>query len=343
MASSNRVDYIEKVCTLQYDELLKENESALNEYADFCSTRQILSIFNFDNKRLHLFGSSMSTKQAEKRFFDLQNEILINNIKQRKIDDVLWWYETWDSTWQQYNLNISSDIEHHYKTNVSSILILNELGERVKIDFQKLEELYGTRIKRIRRSKVDPLQPIHWKLTPMNIERILLEHDSNEYNWVQENFDKKMKGHYATLTSIERIQNMRLFKQFLILHEEYLHKYGQVNDGTMHYLYHGCPESAAKKIIERGFNRSYCGINGCVYGRGVYFSRDASYSDKYAKVNEKNEKRMLYSRVLLGRSMIGNSTMYEPEDGYDTTTNGTHIFVCYYDSQCYPEYLLTYV
>ncbi|CAF4205315.1 unnamed protein product, partial [Rotaria magnacalcarata] len=79
---------------------------------------------------------------------------------------------------------------------------------------------------------------------------------------------------------------MRLFKQFLILHEEYLHKYGQVNDGTMHYLYHGCPESAAKKIIERGFNRSYCGINGCVYGRGVYFSRDASYSDKYAKVNE---------------------------------------------------------
>ncbi|CAF5228872.1 unnamed protein product, partial [Rotaria magnacalcarata] len=82
-------------------------------------------------------------------------------------------------------------------TNVSSILILNELGERVKIDFQKLEELYGTRIKRIRRSKVDPLQPIHWKLTPMNIERILLEHDSNEYNWVQENFDKKMKGHYV--------------------------------------------------------------------------------------------------------------------------------------------------
>ncbi|CAF3803971.1 unnamed protein product [Rotaria socialis] len=222
-------------------------------------------------------------------------------------------------------------------------MILNELGERVKIDFQKLEELYGTRIKRIRRSKVDPLQPIHWKLTPMSIERILLEHDSHEYNWVQENFDRKMKGHYAKLTSIERIQNMRLFKQFLILHEEYLHKYGQANNGTMHYLYHGCPESAAKKIIERGFNRSYCGVNGCVYGRGVYFSSDASYSDKYAKGNEKNEKHMFYSRVLLGRSMIGNSTMYEPEDGYDTTTSGTHIFVCYYDSQCYPEYLLTYV
>ncbi|CAF1523681.1 unnamed protein product, partial [Rotaria sordida] len=28
--------------------------------------------------------------------------------------------------------------------------------------------------------------------------------------------------------------------------------------------------------------------------------------------------------------------------GYDTTTDGTHIFVCYYDSQCYPEYLITY-
>jgi hypothetical protein len=30
----------------------------------------------------------------------------------------------------------------------------------------------------------------------------------------------------------------------------------------MRLLYHGCPESASKKIIERGFNRSYGGING---------------------------------------------------------------------------------
>ncbi|CAF0777148.1 unnamed protein product [Rotaria sp. Silwood1] len=334
-------DYIEKICILQYDILLKDNQSALNEYIDFCSTRQILSIFDFNNNQLHLFGSSISTKEAEKRFFDLQNELLIENIKARKIDGILWWYEAWDATWQQYNFNLTSNIEYHYKTNISSVMLLNELGERVKIDFHKLEEIYGTRIKRIRRSKIDEFQPIHWKLTPLNIERCLLDSESNEYVWIKDNFDTKMKGHYTTFITIERIQNTRLFKQFSILHEEYLTKYGKVDNGTMRFLYHGCPQSASTKIIARGFNRSYCGVNGCVYGRGVYFSTDASYSDKYANLNEKKEKRMFYSRVLIGR--IGNSTMCEPEDGYDTTTNGTHIFVCYYDSQCYPEYLLTYM
>jgi len=98
-----------------------------------------------------------------------------------------------------------------------------------------------------------------------------------------------------------------------------LNKYGKTDNGTMRFLYHGCPETASQKIIQRGFNRSYCGVNGkvylllhinlsinikgCVYGRGVYFSADASYSNKYAYSNEKREKHMFYSRVLLGRSM----------------------------------------
>ncbi|CAF4336108.1 unnamed protein product [Rotaria sp. Silwood2] len=310
MQYDNCVDYIEKIYTLQYDVLLKDNQSAVNEYIDFCSNRQILSIFDFNNKQLHLFGSSISTKEAEKRFFDLQNELLIENIKSRKIDGILWWYEAWDATWQQYSVKVTSDIEYHYKTNISSVTLLNELGEQVKIDFRKLEEIYGTRIKRIRRSKIDELQPIYWKLTPLNIERFLLDPESNEYIYIKDNFDTKMKGHYTRFITIERIQNMRLFKQFSILHEEYLTKYGKIDNGTMRFLYHGCPESASTKIIERGFNRSYCGVNGCLYGRGVYFSTDVSFSDKYAKPNEKNEKCIFFSRVLLGR--IGNSTMREP-------------------------------
>jgi hypothetical protein len=47
-------------------------------------------------------------------------------------------------------------------------MIINERGERAKIDFHKLEEIYGTRVKRICRSKIDELQPSYWKLTPLN-------------------------------------------------------------------------------------------------------------------------------------------------------------------------------
>ncbi|CAF3908160.1 unnamed protein product [Rotaria magnacalcarata] len=125
--------------------------------------------------------------------------------------------------------------------------------------------------------------------------------------------------------------------------ECFINKYGNNDDAAIHYLFHGCPESASNQIIERGFNRNYCGINGCCYGRGVYFSKHADYSNRYAKTNGNNEKRMFYSRVLIGRSMIGNSKINQPNDGFDTTTDGNHIFVCYHDSQCYPEYLLTYV
>jgi hypothetical protein len=121
------------------------------------------------------------------------------------------------------------------------------------------------------------------------------------------------------LISIERIQNLRLFKQFCVSHEDFIVRYGKEDNGTMRFLYHGCPESASKRIIDRGFNRSYSGLNGkiytlkyifmnlkflgCLYGRGVYFSANAIYSDKYAIPNDRKEKRMLFSRVLIGRSM----------------------------------------
>ena len=52
--------------------------------------------------------------------------------------------------------------------------------------------------------------------------------------------------------------------------------------------------------------------------------------------------------IFLNSVLVGHSQICEPEgnsqedtlflitfilDGYDTTTDGTHIFVCYYDSQ----------
>jgi hypothetical protein len=64
MAQNNGEDYIEKICAVQYDALLIENQFVLDEYVDFCSTQQILSIFDFNNKQLHLFGRSISIKEA---------------------------------------------------------------------------------------------------------------------------------------------------------------------------------------------------------------------------------------------------------------------------------------
>ena len=44
------------------------------------------------------------------------------------------------------------------------------------------------------------------------------------------------------------------------------------------WLFHGTDEGTVPKITSMGFNRSFCGKNATLYGKGVYFARDASYS-----------------------------------------------------------------
>ncbi len=75
MEQKNGEDYIEKICAVQYDVLLKENQSILDEYVEFCSTRQILSIFDFHNKQLHLFGHSISIKEAGRILYHYYSNI----------------------------------------------------------------------------------------------------------------------------------------------------------------------------------------------------------------------------------------------------------------------------
>ena len=81
---------------------------------------------------------------------------------------------------------------------------------------------------------------------------------------------------------------------------------------------------------------------GTAYGVGVYFSSDAAYSHKYAKANSNGERNMFVARVLIGTTTKGNSSMKTRPVGYDSTTDGNHIFVTYHDAQAYPEYLITY-
>jgi hypothetical protein len=51
---------------------------------------------------------------------------------------------------------------------------------------------------------------------------------------------------------------------------------------------------------------------------------------------------MFVAYVLLGDSIVGNTTMKTPPPGYDSTTDGKHIFVTYRDDQAYAAYLIVY-
>jgi hypothetical protein len=51
---------------------------------------------------------------------------------------------------------------------------------------------------------------------------------------------------------------------------------------------------------------------------------------------------MFLARVLTGKSCVGTPVMKVPPQGFDTTTDGEHIFVIYHDAGAYGEYLITY-
>lgn len=79
-----------------------------------------------------------------------------------------------------------------------------------------------------------------------------------------------------------------------------------------------------------------------MYGGGVYFHEHAKYSHNYAKAESSGERMIFLVRVLIGRTCIGNTSMKVPPEGYDTTTDGSHIFVVYHDAAAYAEYLIIY-
>ena len=81
---------------------------------------------------------------------------------------------------------------------------------------------------------------------------------------------------------------------------------------------------------------------GTLYGRGVYFSSKASYSHGYTRPNSEGERCMFWTQVLVGKSTHGSSAMKISPIGYDTTTDGSHIYVTYSDSQAFGKYLITY-
>ncbi len=89
------------------------------------------------------------------------------------------------------------------------------------------------------------------------------------------------------------------------------------------------------------------------YGRGLYFTKDAFYSVGYAGGSDGDAVRYLYlARVLVGQYCQGNASMIlpppkqssVPETLYESVVDNTSdpsIFVVFYGTQCYPEYLIT--
>ena len=99
-----------------------------------------------------------------------------------------------------------------------------------------------------------------YKSTGFIVEKRQLDPSSNDYKMVLREFMSTMtSSHYSRILRIELIWNERWYKQYRIHKAEF---YQRLKQDTERFLFHGCPEDAANKIIKECFNRSCAGVNG---------------------------------------------------------------------------------
>ena len=158
--------------------------------------------------------------------------------------------------------------------------------------------------------------------------------------------------------SVERVQNVSMWqsyavkRQTILLRESPDNPEGAAGKCEHRALFHGTDQDTVPKIATSGFNRSFCGKNATMFGKGVYFARDASYSSSttYAKPNSKGVQHMFLCRVVVGVYCQGKKDALTPDvrrghQLYDTTVDDTRNptrYVTYHDAQAYPDYLIKF-
>ena len=188
-------------------------------------------------------------------------------------------------------------------------------------------------------------------------ERFTVKPGSDEYGRVSKAFMLTLDRGQFTIHSIERVQNMELWETYapkmssILAHEKDEEARKKM---VRNWLFHGCPSDVVPKIVQQGFNRSFCGANATLYGKGVYFARDASYSTypKYCRPDSEGIQSCFLVRAVVGEFCKANEDDRTPgvRDAdknilYDSTVDNLQnpsIFVLYHDAQTYPEYIVRF-
>ncbi|XP_059528508.1 protein mono-ADP-ribosyltransferase PARP10 [Myotis daubentonii] len=181
-----------------------------------------------------------------------------------------------------------------------------------------------------------------------------LAEDSPEFQEVVQTFYDTLDSAHTRIriVRVERVLHPLLQQQYE-LHRERLEQRCEQRP-VEHVLYHGTSVPAVPEICAYGFNRSFCGRNGTLYGQGVYFAKRASVSvqDRYSPPDAEGHKAVFVARVLTGDYGQGHRQLRAPPlrapgHGllrYDSAVDCLRqpsIFVIFHDTQALPTHLIT--
>ncbi|XP_019749656.1 protein mono-ADP-ribosyltransferase PARP12 isoform X2 [Hippocampus comes] len=191
--------------------------------------------------------------------------------------------------------------------------------------------------------------PPHWdkNALPDTGYKLVPLPKSPEYNRIECLFKATMPQ--SRIHSINRIQNPLLWTSFQ-LHRDQMKKRNGGKPVIEQYLFHGTNDNLIAAICEQNFDWRMSGVHGTTFGKGSYFAKQASYSNRYATVRNGN-KSMFVALVLVGDYIKGSSQYTRPpakpmsltlyDSCVDDEKNPT-VFVIFERQQIYPEYIIHY-
>ena len=138
-------------------------------------------------------------------------------------------------------------------------------------------------------------KPSHWNdvIDPTVVQCHKLKKGSAEFNVVVGAFLSTLRNRKITHIKVERVQNLAMWQSYVVkrqticYRETGLHGIGdeekeeeKVDSFSMrrrkalerferHWLWHGTNAEVKDKILQQGFNRSFCGRNATMYGKGT--------------------------------------------------------------------------
>ncbi|XP_019646077.1 PREDICTED: poly [ADP-ribose] polymerase 14-like isoform X2 [Branchiostoma belcheri] len=311
------------------------------------------------------FQRDVETKTNEEKHLSDKAELLLKTVQ--------WYYIVEER--QPYDSKVNYILEKAYLANETGVDFQFD-GEDLHIDLTTMKEtVVGDRsavaidVIRLEKEKEGNIKiPETWTVVSEEdpSKAVELQPSTDEYKKVHDEFMKSIAtaaptAGYSAITSakvlkIQRIENAALWKQYMVRKKKMELDNAKSSQPVERILYHGTPVDPISSINRTGFNRSFSGRNvGAVLGNGPYFAVTASISgaDQYARQDSNGHRYMYMARVLSGDMCKGQRNIIvppakdstKPHITYDSVCDNAttpQIIVIFYDSQAYPEYLITF-
>ncbi|XP_077991496.1 uncharacterized protein LOC144445727 [Glandiceps talaboti] len=313
--------------------------------------------------RLRLQGTPQSVMTVQREVNALLDRI---SEEERRISEakmlarnVKWLYLNDEETYEEYEDEVMGLIEKAHLDDKRSVTVDIE-GGKYMIDFTTMTEMdmsdrSKVPVRRDLRANSISL-PNHWRkmADAEQLKRVLLDVHSTEFQTVATAFMKSLQP-YIVVQQIERIQNPKLYRKYMVLKQN-MDRKNKKGINNVKLLYHGTAAYNVDKISYGEFYSSFAGKNATSYGHGSYFAVNSSYSASttFSPPDPRTGNRYVYqAKVLTGEFTRGQQGILvppsksgsDPTDLYDSVTDNVQnpsLFVIFNDAQAYPEYLITF-